>query len=75
VDGQQALHGFDFNDMTLVYKKVDPISAIKRDALVKDGNLNLPFVGDLGPGEFDAEALLLSRLQKAWAQMSMNLDG
>jgi hypothetical protein len=74
VDGEQMVHGFDFEDDEAFHHEVEAVAALEGEAFVaqRDGNLSLD--AETAQAELTREAALVRRLQKPGSEVAVNLD-
>jgi hypothetical protein len=73
MDRQQFFHGFQFDYDLVLHDKIDFVTTVQLQALVLDGQVNLPLKSQFPQAKLVAQALLVSRFQKARAQVTMDL--
>jgi hypothetical protein len=74
VNRHQAFDRLDFDNKLMVNHDVHPIAAIEANVLVANGKGYLALIAYAALFHIEAQALFVSRLQKTWAEVSMNLD-
>src|SRR5437870_2856578 len=64
----------DVDDDLLFDQEVEPIAAVERHALVRDGQRHLATKGNASKLQLMRQAELIGRLEQARSQMAVNLD-
>src|ERR1035441_10459849 len=75
VNGKQFRHCFQFNYHRTFHDQIDSVRAIKVDAFIADGQFHLSLKTEAQAAQFITQALLISRLQKARPQGSVDFNG
>jgi hypothetical protein len=75
VNRQQFLHGFQFQSDFVLHEDIDLVTAVQLQAFVLDGKVDLPLEVQLPKSKLVAEAFLISRFQKTWAEEAMDFNG
>jgi len=73
MDGQQFLNGFQFQHNLVLHEKINLVTTVKLQTFVLDSQVNLPLKSQFPQAKLVAQALLVSRFQKARAQVTMDL--
>jgi hypothetical protein len=74
MNGKELVHSLEFDNDAILNKKIDTISAIDFNALVRNWNGDLACEGDIAQMQFMAQALFIYILKKAGAENFMNFD-
>ncbi len=74
MDGQQRRNRFHFDD-DVVDKKIQPELAIESRAFVYNWDPAFSRRGHLARRQFVTQTLEVDRLQQAWSELPMHLDG
>jgi hypothetical protein len=74
VDGEQFLHGLDFDDDGVFDDEVEAVRGVEGDALVSERDGALALEADRAKRQFVREALFVDRLEEAGPQVAVYLD-
>jgi hypothetical protein len=71
---QKFLHGFQFQNDFILHEEIDLVATVQLQTFVFDRQDNLPLKAQSTKAELVAKALLVSRFQKAGAEVTMDLN-